>query len=362
MHRLLQCNFTRDILVSPRSMFRELTVPGTRGIKTFQFGGAQQTIFENTDYGLHDIQDILGNKNITILGYDERCRDYAWQLTNKALSVSIGSEDAASRYRALQDGFIESETLFPIKEAIARSNIIMDLSPGKKKKQTWDVMKPLLTKGKTLCVADGTSIVYGNETGIIPPKEIDVIMITPQGIAASVAIYQDVSKQAIKKAYCLAIGIGAKYMYGTTFENEVLCNALEKSDILNTAVQDLFHAMYGILRKRGHPPLEAYNTAINSLRIQDDHSLFRGSKEMNVDYNTNTLSLLEALYDKIKDDEKMKHTFHQINEPALLSQIPDIRLAQIQKDFGFGVHKKQSIEVLDQYDMWRVEEFNNELK
>jgi ketol-acid reductoisomerase len=93
----------------------------------------------------------------------------------------------------------------------------------------------LITKGKTLYISHGLSIVYKEDTRVVPPKDINVIFITPKGsgctvhmlfkkdcgINLSVAMWQDVSGKAREKATALSIAIGSGFMYETTFEKEV---------------------------------------------------------------------------------------------------------------------------------------------
>lgn len=97
------------------------------------------------------------------------------------------------------------------------------------------MIAPLITKGKTLYFSHGFSVVYKNDTKVIPPKDIDVILCAPKGsgvtvrtmfkegrgINASIAVWQDTSGKAQEKAAALGVGIGAGYMYQTTFEKEV---------------------------------------------------------------------------------------------------------------------------------------------
>ena len=91
-------------------------------------------------------------------------------------------------------------------------------------------MKPYLTKGKTLYFSHGFGVVFNDQTGIVPPKDIDVILAAPKGsgqtvrslflegrgINSSVAVYQDVSGKAKERSRAMGVAIGSGYIYETT--------------------------------------------------------------------------------------------------------------------------------------------------
>ena len=100
----------------------------------------------------------------------------------------------------------------------------------------WPKIKPHLTKGKALYFSHGFSIVYSDQTGVVPPKDIDVILVAPkgsgttvrrlflegQGINASFAIHQDATGRARERCLALGIAIGSGYLFETTFQKEVV--------------------------------------------------------------------------------------------------------------------------------------------
>lgn len=111
---------------------------------------------------------------------------------------------------------------------------------------------------------------------MVPPSDVDVVLVAPKGsgttvrslfldgrgINASVAVHQDVSGKATERAYALAAGVGAGYMYGTTFEKECVSDLVGERGSLMGAVAGLFHAQYDELRARGHSPSEAFNETV----------------------------------------------------------------------------------------------------
>lgn len=130
---------------------------------------------------------------------------------------------------------VPGETLFPIEEAIEKGTIIMNLLSDAAQSQTWPTVAPLITKGKTLYFSHGFSVVYKEDTKVIPPTDVDVILVAPKGsgrtvrtlfkegrgINSSVAVFQDVTGKAKEKAIALGVAIGSGYMYETTFKKEV---------------------------------------------------------------------------------------------------------------------------------------------
>ncbi len=111
----------------------------------------------------------------------------------------------------------------------------MNLLSDAAQSSTWPQIAPLITKGKTLYFSHGFSVVYKEDTKVIPPTDVDVILVAPKGsgrtvrtlfkegrgINSSVAVFQDVTGVAKEKAIALGVGIGSGYMYDTTFEKEV---------------------------------------------------------------------------------------------------------------------------------------------
>ncbi len=168
---------------------------------------------------------------------------------------------------------VPGETLFPIEEAIKKGTIIMNLLSDAAQSQTWPKIAPLLTKGKTLYFSHGFSVVYKNDTKVVPPSDIDVILVAPKGsgrtvrtlfkegrgINSSIAIWQDVTGKAKEKAIALGVGVGSGYMYETTFEKEVYSDLYGERGVVSGF---LLLFQYQVLRKNGHTPSEAFNETV----------------------------------------------------------------------------------------------------
>jgi ketol-acid reductoisomerase len=176
----------------------------------------------------------------------------------------------------MQDGWVPGQTLFPLEEAAKRGTIIQYLLSDAGQKEQWPTLKPLLTKGKALYFSHGFSIVYSDQTGVVPPKDIDVILVAPKGsgttvrrlflegkgINASFAIHQDATGKARERALALGIAIGSGYLFETTFQKEVFSDLTGERGVLMGAIYGLWLAQYEVLRERGHSPSEAFNETV----------------------------------------------------------------------------------------------------
>jgi ketol-acid reductoisomerase len=118
--------------------------------------------------------------------------------------------------------------------------------------------------------------VYKDLTGVVPPEDIDVILVAPKGsgrtvrslfkegrgINSSFAVFQDITGKATEKAVALGVAIGSGYLYKTTFENEVFSDLYGERGCLMGGIQGMFLAQYEVLRERGHSPSEAFNETV----------------------------------------------------------------------------------------------------
>ena len=131
-------------------------------------------------------------------------------------------KDSKTWDKAVKDGWVPGETLFDIEEACQRGTIIQFLLSDAGQIAVWPTLKKFLTPGKTLYFSHGFGVTYSDRTGIIPPQDIDVILVAPKGsgtslrrlflegkgLNSSFAVYQDASGKAREKAIALGIGIG----------------------------------------------------------------------------------------------------------------------------------------------------------
>ena len=143
----------------------------------------------------------------------------------------------------------------------------------------WPTMKPYLTAGKALYFSHGFAITWNDRTGVVPPADIDVIMVAPKGsgtslrsmflegrgLNSSFAIYQDATGKAMDRTLALGIGIGSGYLFETTFIREATSDLTGERGSLMGAIQGLLLAQYEVLRENGHTPSEAFNETVEEL-------------------------------------------------------------------------------------------------
>ncbi|KAF8656837.1 hypothetical protein AX16_002385 [Volvariella volvacea WC 439] len=271
---------------------------GVRSVKTLDFAGTKEVVYERSDWPLAKLQDYFKNDTLALIGYGSQGHGQGLNARDNGLNVVVGvRKDGESWRQAVEDGWVPGETLFPIEEAIQRGTIIMNLLSDAAQSQTWSQIAPLITKGKTLYFSHGFSVVYKEDTNVVPPTDVDVILVAPKGsgrtvrtlfkegrgINSSVAVWQDVTGTAKEKAVALGVAIGSGYMYETTFEKEVYSDLYGERGVLMGAIQGLFLAQYQVLRKNGHTPSEAFNETVEEA-TQSLYPLI-GQKGMDYMYN-----------------------------------------------------------------------------
>jgi ketol-acid reductoisomerase len=246
-------------------------------MRNIQIGSSKETVVERADYPPERIKAILGKETVAVLGYGVQGRGQSLNLKDNGVSVIIGLRDKGRGWDlAQQDGWVPGKTLFSMEEAATRGSIVQYLLSDAGQKEQWPVLKPLLTKGKALYFSHGFSIVYSDQTGVIPPKDIDVILVAPKGsgttvrrlflegkgINASYAVHQDATGKALDRCLACGIAIGSGYLFETTFQKEVFSDLTGERGVLMGAIYGLWLAQYETLREHGHSPSEAFNETV----------------------------------------------------------------------------------------------------
>jgi ketol-acid reductoisomerase len=246
-------------------------------MRQIQIGNVSETVVERSDYPPERLQTILGSETVAVLGYGVQGRGQSLNMKDNGVKVIVGQREKTRSWdTAAQDGWVPGLTLFPLDEAARRGTIIQYLLSDAGQKEYWPTLKPHLTKGKALYFSHGFSIVYNNQTSVVPPKDIDVILVAPKGsgttvrrlflegkgINASFAIHQDATGKARERALALGIAIGSGYLFETTFQKEVFSDLTGERGVLMGAIYGLWLAQYEVLREHGHSPSEAFNETV----------------------------------------------------------------------------------------------------
>lgn len=247
-------------------------------MRKIKIGPVEETVVERSDYPPDRIKAILGKETVAVLGYGVQGRGQSLNMRDNGVPVIIGLREKGGKGwdLAQQDGWVAGKTLFSLEEAAGRGSIIQYLLSDAGQKDQWPTIKPYLTEGKALYFSHGFSIAYQDQTGVVPPKNIDVILVAPKGsgttvrrlflegkgINASYAIFQNFTGKAVDRCLALGIAIGSGYLFETTFEKEVFSDLTGERGVLMGAIYGLWLAQYEVLREHGHSASEAFNETV----------------------------------------------------------------------------------------------------
>ncbi len=243
------------------------------------FGGTMENVVVRSEFPLEKAQEVLAGETIAVLGYGVQGPGQSQNLKDNGFNVIVGQRAGRTYDKAVRDGWVPGETLFDIEEACSRASIIMCLLSDAAIMAVWPVISRHLTAGKALYFSHGFAINWSDRTGVVPPADVDVIMVAPKGsgtslrtlfkegrgINASYAVYQDATGKALDRTLALGVGIGSGYLFETTFEREAVSDLTGERGSLMGAIQGLFAAQYEVLRENGHSPSEAFNETVEEL-------------------------------------------------------------------------------------------------
>jgi len=246
-----------------------------------EFGGVKEEVITRDEFPIEKAQQVLTDETIAILGYGVQGPAQALNLRDNGISVILGQNPQRKRTwdKAVSDGWVPGKTLFSMEEAATKGTIIQYLVSDAAQMLTWPRVKPCLKKGDALYFSHGFSIVYKEQTGVVPPEFVDVILVAPKGSGASVranflagsginssfAVKQDYTGRATERVLALGIAIGSGFLFRTTFENEVYSDLTGERGVLMGALAGIMEAQYQILRNNGHSPSECFNETVEEL-------------------------------------------------------------------------------------------------
>lgn len=244
------------------------------------FGGVEENVVTREEFPLSKAQEVMKDEIVAVIGYGVQGPGQSLNLRDNGLNVIVGQrKDSKTWDKAVADGWVPGETLFEIEEACERGTIIQYLLSDAAQIQLWDTVKKHLTPGKALCFSHGFGITYKERTGIIPPADVDVILVAPKGsgtslrtmflegrgLNSSYAIFQDATGKAFERVVSLGIAVGSGYLFETDFKREVFSDLTGERGTLMGAIQGIMLAQYEVLRENGHSPSEAFNETVEEL-------------------------------------------------------------------------------------------------
>jgi ketol-acid reductoisomerase len=258
------------------------------------FGGVVEDVVTREEYPLEKAREVLRSETVAVLGYGVQGPAQALNMRDNGVNVIIGQVPEDKRYwdKAIADGWVPGKTLFSLEEAATKGTIVQYLVSDAAQMATWSRIKPCLKKGDALYFSHGFSIVYKEQTKVVPAADIDVILVAPKGsglnvrrnflagsgINSSYAVFQDATGRAMDRTLALGIAVGSGYLFPTTFEHEVHSDLTGERGVLMGALAGMMEAQYAELRKHGHSPSEAFNETVEELtqsliRLVDENGM-----------------------------------------------------------------------------------------
>lgn len=331
-------------------------------MKTFEVGGVTETVVERTDLPPEKLKEILGRETVAILGYGTQGRGQALNLRDNRVKVIVAVRPGKSYDLARGDGFVPGQTLFAdLAQAVRRATVVEFLLSDAGQKASWPLVRKHLQDGAALYFSHGFSYVFKEQTEVVPPPNVDVILVAPKGsgttvrrlflegrgINASFAVAQDYTGRARERALALGIAIGAGYLFETTFQNEVLSDLTGERGVLMGAIYGLFRAQYEILRKMGHSPSEAFNETVEEA-TQSLYPLIgengmdwmyancsttaqRGAIDWYKKFEDATRPVFEELYARVRGGDETRRVLEANGRPDYHAQLQK-ELAEIRDD------------------------------
>ena len=331
------------------------------------FGGVIEDVVTSEEFPLEKAREVLANETVAVLGYGVQGPAQSLNMRDNCIHVIVGQrkEERIFWDKAVGDGFQPGETLLSLEEAAERGTIIQMLISDAGQMAVWPKIKGLLREGDALYFSHGFSIVYKDQTKVVPPENVDVIMVAPKGsgttvrsdflegkgINASYAIFQDFTGRAKERALAIGIAIGSGYLFPTTFEKEVYSDLTGERGVLMGCLAGVMQAQYEILRKHGHSPSEAFNETVEELtqsliRLVADNGMDwmyancsttaqRGALDWKDRFKDAVTPLFEDLYKSVVSGEETRIVLEANKAPdyreRLQKELDEMRLSEMWK-------------------------------
>jgi ketol-acid reductoisomerase len=320
---------------------------------TIDFGGTQEEVITRKEFPMARARKVLKDETIAIIGYGVQGPAQSLNLRDNGFNVIIGQAPQFKRDwdRAVKDGWVPGKTLFDIPEAVKRGTIIQMLVSDAAQRVIWPTVKQHLKAGDALYFSHGFSIAYNKQTGVVPPADMDVIMVAPKGSGTSVrrnfltgaginssfAVGQDATGRAKERCLAVGIGIGSGYLFPTTFQHEVFSDLTGERGVLMGALAGIMEAQYDVLRQNGHTPSEAFNETVEELtqsliRLVDENGMDwmyancsataqRGALDWKPKFKKAVLPVFKELYQRVKAGKECTRVLQACGAPNYQDQL-----------------------------------------
>ena len=311
------------------------------------FGGTIEEVVTREEFPLEKARQVLKDEVIAVIGYGPQGYGQSLNLRDNGFNVIVGQRKGGNGWNdAIRDGWVEGKNLFPsIEEAIGKGTIIQYLLSDAGQKEQWPKVKACLKKGQALYFSHGFSICFKEQTGVVPPDDVDVILVAPKGsgrtvrsnflagsgINSSFAVFQDVTGRAKERAIACGIAIGSGYLFPTDFLKEVRSDLTGERGVLIGAIAGIMKAQYDVLRAAGHSPSEAFNETVEEA-TQSLYPLVgkygmdymfaacsttaqRGALDWAPKFEAATKPVFDALYKSVKDGKETERVLTTCSAP-----------------------------------------------
>ena len=331
------------------------------------FGGVVEEVITSEEFTLDEAREVLSKETVAVLGYGVQGPGQALNMRDNGIQVIVGQrEGGASWDRAVADGFVPGQTLFPVEEAARRGTIIQYLLSDAGQSAMWPKIKDCLNEGDALYFSHGFSVVYKEQTGVVPPANVDVILVAPKGsgttvrrnfldgsgINSSFAVFQDFSGNARRRTLATGIAIGSGYLFPTTFEREVHSDLTGERGVLMGCLAGVMEAQYNLWRKQGHSPSEAFNETVEELT----QSLIRLVAENGMDWmfaNCSTTAQRGALDWAPRFRDAVVPVFDRLYESVTSGQ-ETRRVMESCSSADYREKLQAELKVIGNSEMWRA--------
>jgi ketol-acid reductoisomerase len=336
-------------------------------MQKIRIGGTTESVVERSDYPPERIREVLGKETVAVLGYGVQGRGQSLNMKDNGVNVVVGLREQGKGWElARQDGWVPGQTLFGLEEAAKRGTIVQYLLSDAGQREQWPRLKPLLTADKALYFSHGFSIAYSDQTGVIPPKDVDVILVAPKGsgttvrrlflegkgINASYAVHQDATGRALDRCLACGIAIGSGYLFETTFQKEVYSDLTGERGVLMGAIYGLWLAQYEVLREHGHSPTEAFNETVE----EATQSLYPLIAENGMDWmyaNCSTTAQRGALDWFRRFRDVAKPVFEELYQKVAAGD-ETRRVLQSNSRSDYRQQLEKELKTIAQSEMWQV--------
>jgi ketol-acid reductoisomerase len=332
------------------------------------FGGTVEEVITSEEFTLQRAREVLEKETVAVLGYGVQGPGQALNMRDNGIAVIVGQrEGTASWDKAVADGFVPGETLLPIEEAAKKATVVQYLLSDAGQVAMWPAkLKACLNEGDALYFSHGFGIVYRDQTGIVPPETVDVILAAPKGsgttvrtnfldgsgINSSFAVHQDYTGRAKERTLALGIAIGSGYLFPTTFEKEVHSDLTGERGVLMGCLAGVMEAQYTVLRKNGHSPSEAFNETVEELT----QSLIRLVAQNGMDWmyaNCSTTAQRGALDWAPRFRDAVAPVFEQLYESVVTGE-ETRRTLDCNSSPDYRERLDAELKVIHDSEMWRA--------